>query len=122
MLLDSTIYTSYGRSYEGSHEGTIHLLHSTISFSFTIYFIFIKAMTMMNRQMNLPAMQKIMMEFEQQTEKMDMKEEMMNDTLDDVMEGDDDEEKSEEILNQVRIDYIFIRIVRLLIICVIGSR
>jgi len=60
-----------------------------------------KAMMMMNRQMNLPAMQKIMMEFEQQTEKMDMKEEMMNDTLDDVMEGDEDEEKSDEILNQV---------------------
>lgn len=60
-----------------------------------------KAMSMMNRQMNLPAMQKIMMEFEQQTEKMDMKEEMMNDTLDDVMEADDDEEKSDEILNQV---------------------
>jgi len=60
-----------------------------------------KAMMMMNRQMNLPAMQKIMMEFEQQTEKMDMKEEMMNDALDDVMEGEDDEEKSEEILAQV---------------------
>jgi len=60
-----------------------------------------KAMMMMNRQMNLPAMQKIMMEFEQQTEKMNMKEEMMNDTLDDVMEGEDDEKQSEEILNQV---------------------
>jgi len=60
-----------------------------------------KAMAMMNRQMNLPAMQKIMMEFEQQTEKMDMKEEMMNDTLDDVMDADEDEEKSDEILNQV---------------------
>jgi len=46
-------------------------------------------------------MQKIMMEFEQQTEKMDMKEEMMNDTLDDVMEGEEDDEKSDEILNQV---------------------
>ncbi len=57
----------------------------------------------MNRQMNLPAMQKIMTEVEQQTEKMDMKEEMMNDTLDDVMDQEEDEEKSEEILNQVRI-------------------
>jgi len=60
-----------------------------------------KAMAMMNRQMNLPAMQKIMMDFEMQTEKMDMKEEMMNDALDDVMEQEDDEEKSEEILAQV---------------------
>lgn len=39
---------------------------------------------MMNRQMNLPAMQKILMEFEIQTEKMDMKEEMMNDTMEEV--------------------------------------
>eukprot|EP01111_Echinosteliopsis_oligospora_P003043 TRINITY_DN1489_c0_g1_i1.p1 TRINITY_DN1489_c0_g1~~TRINITY_DN1489_c0_g1_i1.p1 ORF type:complete len:212 (-),score=65.81 TRINITY_DN1489_c0_g1_i1:116-751(-) len=60
-----------------------------------------RAMMIMNRQMNLPAMQKIMMEFEMQTEKMDMKEEMMNDTMDDVMDQDDDEEKSNEILSQV---------------------
>jgi charged multivesicular body protein 2A len=60
-----------------------------------------KAMMVMNRQMNLPAMQKIMMEFEQQTEKMEMKEEIINDTLDDVMDQEEDEEKSEEILNQV---------------------
>jgi len=60
-----------------------------------------KAMMMMNRQMNLPAMQKIMMEFEQQSEKMDMKEEMMSDALDDVMDQEEDDEKSQEILNQV---------------------
>jgi len=60
-----------------------------------------KAMMMMNRQMNLPAMQRIMMEFEQQSEKMDMKEEMMSDALDDVMDGEEDEEKSDDILNQV---------------------
>jgi len=60
-----------------------------------------KAMMMINRQMNLPAMQRIMMEFEQQSEKMDMKEEMMSDALDDVMDGEEDEEKSDDILNQV---------------------
>ncbi|EGG20924.1 SNF7 family protein [Cavenderia fasciculata] len=60
-----------------------------------------KAMTVMNRQMNLPQFTKIMMEFEQQSDKMDMKEEMMNDTMDDVMQQDGEEEESQEILNQV---------------------
>jgi charged multivesicular body protein 2A len=48
---------------------------------------------MMNRQMNLPQMQRIMMEFEKQNERMEMKEEMMNDTMDDVFEGDNEEEE-----------------------------
>ncbi|KAF2076018.1 hypothetical protein CYY_002678 [Polysphondylium violaceum] len=60
-----------------------------------------KAMVVMNRQMNLPQFTKIMMEFEQQSDKMDMKEEMMNDTMDSVMEQDGEEEQTEEILNQV---------------------
>ncbi|KAM9953623.1 hypothetical protein ACTFIW_006996 [Dictyostelium discoideum] len=60
-----------------------------------------KAMITMNRQMNLPQFTKIMMEFEQQSDKMDMKEEMMNDTMDQVMEQDGEEEQSQEILNQV---------------------
>lgn len=34
----------------------------------------------MNRQINLPAMQKIMMEFERQSEIMEMKEETIGDT------------------------------------------
>jgi hypothetical protein len=42
----------------------------------------------MNRQMNLPAIQKIMMEFEKEPELMDMKEK-------------EDEEKTENIVNQV---------------------
>ncbi|CAG8438161.1 571_t:CDS:2 [Ambispora leptoticha] len=41
-----------------------------------------KAMKSMNRQMNLPAIQKIMMEFEKESELMDMKEDMMNDLVD----------------------------------------
>ena len=40
-----------------------------------------KAMQSMNSQMKLPEIQKIMMEFEKQTEMMDMKEEMMNDVI-----------------------------------------
>jgi len=60
-----------------------------------------KAMMMMNSRMNLPAMQRIMMEFEKQSEKMDMKEEMMNDTMDGVFEEDGEEEETDEVINQV---------------------
>eukprot|EP01119_Soliformovum_irregulare_P002338 TRINITY_DN12611_c0_g1_i1.p1 TRINITY_DN12611_c0_g1~~TRINITY_DN12611_c0_g1_i1.p1 ORF type:complete len:218 (-),score=66.49 TRINITY_DN12611_c0_g1_i1:95-748(-) len=60
-----------------------------------------KVMMTMNRQMNLPAMQRIMMEFEKQNEMMDMKQEMMSDTMDDVLEGEAEEEETEEIVNQV---------------------
>ena len=44
-------------------------------------------------QMKLPQIQKIMMEFEKQSEIMDMKEEMMNDAIDDAMGDEDDEEE-----------------------------
>jgi len=44
--------------------------------------------------MKLPEIQKIMMEFEKQSEIMDMKEEMMNDAIDDAMGDDDDEEET----------------------------
>jgi len=60
-----------------------------------------RAMMVMNRQMNLPAMQRIMMEFEKQNEMMDMKEELVGDTMDDAFEGEEEEEESEEIISQV---------------------
>eukprot|EP01092_Planopodium_desertum_P006293 TRINITY_DN2604_c0_g2_i1.p1 TRINITY_DN2604_c0_g2~~TRINITY_DN2604_c0_g2_i1.p1 ORF type:complete len:218 (-),score=1.50 TRINITY_DN2604_c0_g2_i1:70-723(-) len=60
-----------------------------------------KAMFSMNKSMNLPAMQKIMMEFARQGEMMDMKQEMMDDTIDGVMEEEGDEEHEEEVINQV---------------------
>ncbi|KAJ8032501.1 Charged multivesicular body protein 2a [Holothuria leucospilota] len=60
-----------------------------------------KAMARMNSQLKLPAIQKIMMEFEKQSEIMDMKEEMMNDAVDDVLGEEDDEEESEAIVSQV---------------------
>lgn len=40
-----------------------------------------KAMGNMNKQMKLPEIQKIMAEFEKQSEIMDMKEEMMTDVI-----------------------------------------
>lgn len=60
-----------------------------------------KAMQNMNKQLKLPQIQKIMMEFEKQSEIMDMKEEMMNDAIDDAMGDEDDEEESDAIVAQV---------------------
>lgn len=47
-----------------------------------------------SRQLKLPQIQQIMQEFEKQTEIMDMKEEMMNDVIDDAMGDEDDEEET----------------------------
>ncbi|KAH6583497.1 hypothetical protein BASA61_007965 [Batrachochytrium salamandrivorans] len=60
-----------------------------------------KAMRSMNKQVNLPQISKIMMDFEQESEMMNMKEEMMNDAIDDVMEDGDEEEESDRIVNEV---------------------
>merc|ERR1712127_297081 len=60
-----------------------------------------RAMGRMNKQMNLPQIQKIMQQFEKEAEIMDMKEEMMNDVMDDAMGGEDDEEESENLVNKV---------------------
>uniref|UniRef100_A0A6G1S094 Charged multivesicular body protein 2A n=1 Tax=Hypotaenidia okinawae TaxID=2861861 RepID=A0A6G1S094_9GRUI len=60
-----------------------------------------KAMATMNRQLKLPQIQKIMMEFEKQAEIMEMKEELMNDAIDDAMGDEDDEEESDAVVSQV---------------------
>lgn len=60
-----------------------------------------QAMTSMNRQMNMPQIQKILMDFEKQSEIMDMKEEMINDVMDDAMEGEGDEEETDAVVAQV---------------------
>lgn len=60
-----------------------------------------KAMQNMNRQMNLPQIQRILQEFEKQSEIMDMKEEMINEHMDDAMEDENDEEESEAVVSQV---------------------
>lgn len=54
----------------------------------------------MNRQMNLPALQRIAMEFEKENDMMDQRQEMMDDAVDDAM-GVEDEEESDEVVNQV---------------------
>ncbi|KAL6059988.1 ESCRT-III subunit protein did4 [Balamuthia mandrillaris] len=60
-----------------------------------------QAMTMMNRRMNIPAMQRVLQNFEMQSEQMDMKQEMMGDAMDDLFEEDDEEEQMDDIINQV---------------------
>ncbi|KAI9671332.1 MAG: ESCRT-III subunit protein did4 [Alyxoria varia] len=54
----------------------------------------------MNRQMNLPALQRIAMEFEKENDIMDQRQEMMDDAIDDVT-GLEDEEEGEDVVNQV---------------------
>lgn len=60
-----------------------------------------RAMQNMNRQLNLPQIQKIMTEFEKQSEIMDMKEEMMGEAVDDAIADEGDEEETEAIVAQV---------------------
>ena len=56
----------------------------------------------MNRGMNLPAISKVLMEFEKESDMMDMKEGMMSDAVDDVMgDMEDEEEEGDTILKQV---------------------
>lgn len=50
-------------------------------------------------QMNLPQVQRILQEFEKQSEVMDMKEEIMNDAIDDALEDEGDEEERYVYLN-----------------------
>src|SRR3978361_1404770 len=54
----------------------------------------------MNRQMNLPALQRIAMEFERENDIMDQRQEMMDDAIDDAT-GIDDEAEGDEVVEQV---------------------
>ncbi len=60
-----------------------------------------RALQSMNKQMNLPQIQRIMHEFEKQSEIMDMKEEMMNDAIDDVIGDEEDEEEGDAVVTQI---------------------
>jgi len=68
-----------------------------------------RAMASMNRGLNLPGIQRIMDEFEKESAMMDMKEEMMADTVDDVMDQEEDEEEEgdkilKEVLDEIGVD------------------
>jgi len=60
-----------------------------------------RSMTQLNRTMNLPALQKVMVEFAKQSEQMDMKQEMVGDALEDAMDNEEDEVESEAVVSQV---------------------
>ncbi|KAF1325910.1 Charged multivesicular body protein 2a, partial [Globisporangium splendens] len=60
-----------------------------------------KAMQAMAKTMNLPKLNQIMMEYTKESEKMEMQQEMIGETIDDVMDADQDEEEEEKIVGQV---------------------
>merc|ERR1711887_381082 len=60
-----------------------------------------KAMGRMNKSMNMPQIQKIMAEFEKQSEIMEMKGEMMDDAIDGALDDGETEEATEQIVSQV---------------------
>jgi len=71
----------------------------------------------MNRQMNLPALQRIAMEFEKENDIMDQRQEMMDDAIDDVT-GLEDEEEGEEVVNKV-LDEIGVDLGQAVSLCVV---
>ncbi|XP_065110978.1 charged multivesicular body protein 2b [Paramisgurnus dabryanus] len=60
-----------------------------------------KTMQAVNKKMDPQKTMQTLQNFQKETAKMDMTEEMMNDTLDEIFEGSDDEEESQDIVNQV---------------------
>ncbi|KAK2459702.1 hypothetical protein APHAL10511_008347 [Amanita phalloides] len=61
-----------------------------------------RAMRSMNRGLNLPSIQHIMNEFERESSMMDMKEEMMSETIDGVMgDEEDEEEEGDKVIKEV---------------------
>lgn len=59
-----------------------------------------QALGSMNRTMNLPALQRIAMEFERENDVMEQRQEIMDDVMDDAMDVGAEEE-SEEVVEQV---------------------
>ena len=60
-----------------------------------------KAMGTMNKEMDPMKLAKTLQDFEKESTKMDMADEMMGDTLDDLLGGSDDEEEQDAIVSQV---------------------
>jgi len=60
-----------------------------------------RSMMALNRQVNLPQLQKVMAEFAKQSEHLEMKQEMMGDAIEDAMDDEEDELESEQVVNQV---------------------
>ena len=65
------------------------------------------ALGSMNRQMNLPGLAKIAMEFERENDIMEQRQEMMDDAIDDAMDvgaEEEGEEVVEQILEEIGVD------------------
>lgn len=60
-----------------------------------------KAMTALNKQLNIPQLTNILQQFQSETEKLGLTQEVMGDTIDDVMEEAGDAENEEIVVNQV---------------------
>ena len=60
-----------------------------------------KAMTALSKQLNLPSLTAILQEFQQENEKLGITQEVMGDTIDDVMGEVGDIEQEEMVVNQV---------------------
>lgn len=60
-----------------------------------------KALTTMNKQISLPGLQKIMVDFARENEKSELTQEAIADTLDDAMEEDGAAEEEDLIVSQV---------------------
>ncbi|MES1908710.1 MAG: hypothetical protein MHM6MM_001588 [Cercozoa sp. M6MM] len=60
-----------------------------------------RSMSVLNAQMNLPMLQRVMREFAKQSEQMEFKQEMLEDTMDAAMEDEEDEIAEDMIVNQV---------------------
>jgi charged multivesicular body protein 2A len=60
-----------------------------------------QAMRVMNGRMNLPGMQKVLMEFDRQNERMDMTSEMMGGAIDDALGEEEEEEEADELVSQL---------------------
>jgi charged multivesicular body protein 2A len=60
-----------------------------------------RSMAVMNRQMNIPEMQRLMQEFAKQSEMMEMKQEMVEDAVEGVMDSEEDEEETEKVVGEI---------------------
>merc|ERR1712000_399974 len=62
----------------------------------------------MNKQMNLPQLQRIAMEFERENDMMDQRQEMMDDVMDDAMDvgvEEEGDEVVEQVLEEIGVDF-----------------
>ncbi|KAK4537075.1 hypothetical protein CDCA_CDCA11G3100 [Cyanidium caldarium] len=61
----------------------------------------VKSMRLMNRQVNLPRINAILQEFERENEILGMKQEVLDDAMENAVVDDDETEETDEVVNQV---------------------